>query len=257
MPHADWNGEVYHRISEPQFAWGQAVLETLPLAGDEVVLDAGCGSGRLTALLCARLPRGHVVAFDASASMLEAAKAALASFGPRVSFVHGDLGALVLPRQVDVVFSTATFHWVLDHRALFAGLARALRPSGRLHAQCGGAGNLKAFNALAARVAQAPRFRSQLSGFESPTFFAGVDDSRARLSDAGFVALDVTLVDAPTRFATAAAYREFIEHVILRHHLVRLAEADRGAFLDAVVEAAAGQWSLDYVRLNLRATRGP
>lgn len=257
MAHADWNGEVYHRISAPQFAWGQAVLETLTLQGDEVVLDAGCGSGRLTALLCERLPRGHVVAFDASASMLDAARASLAPFGDRVSFAQGDLGALALSRQVDVVFSAATFHWVLDHRALFAGLARALRPGGRLHAQCGGQGNLAGFSALVARVGAAPRFRAWLAGFESPTFFAGVDDSRRRLAEAGFVSLDVTLTPAPTPFPSAATYREFIEHVILRHHLVRLPEPERGAFLDAVVEASQGRWSLDYVRLNLRATRAP
>lgn len=68
-PVRGWNAAVYHRVSGPHVAWAQAVLDRLELAGDETVLDAGCGSGRVTRLLLERLPRGHVIAVDNSETM--------------------------------------------------------------------------------------------------------------------------------------------------------------------------------------------
>src|SRR5271165_59691 len=127
MTARDWDGATYDRISGPQARWGAALLDRLPLVGDERVLDAGCGSGRVTEALIERLPRGHVVALDASGQMLEAARSRLARFGDRVSFVQADLGRpLPIEPPVDAILSTATFHWVPDHDALFRNLAAVL-----------------------------------------------------------------------------------------------------------------------------------
>src|SRR5437588_11509857 len=119
----EWDASSYHRISEPQFRWGQQVLGRLELTGGETVIDAGCGSGRLTAQLLERLPEGHVIALDASENMLREARAHLQPrFGDRVSFVHADLQSLGIDEGADAIVSTATFHWVLDHPRLFEGL---------------------------------------------------------------------------------------------------------------------------------------
>ena len=72
-----WDAAAYHRVSAPQLEWAEKVLERLPLRGDETVVDAGCGSGRVTQLLLDRLPDGHVVAVDSSESMVEHAREAL------------------------------------------------------------------------------------------------------------------------------------------------------------------------------------
>ena len=76
-PSRDWDAASYDRVSDPQLGWALEQLERLPLAGDEVVLDAGCGSGRVTALLADRVPRGKVYAVDVAPSMVEHARAAL------------------------------------------------------------------------------------------------------------------------------------------------------------------------------------
>ena len=131
MSAPDWNAEKYQRVSEPQWNWGLKVLAELALEGNETVLDAGCGTGRLTAVLLERLPAGRVVALDVSKAMLEVAQRELERFGERVAFIHGDLSALGLHHRCDVVFSTATFHWVLEHAAMLRGLFDALRPGGR------------------------------------------------------------------------------------------------------------------------------
>lgn len=243
----DWNADVYHQISQPQFLWGLEVLAQLQLKGDETVIDAGCGTGRLTAQLAERLPRGRVIALDASDAMLEKAKAELKPFGDRISFQRADLADLKLDGVADIVFSTATFHWVLDHRALFAGLFRALKPGGRLHAQCGGLGNLAEHLKLAMGILK-------LENVAYPTFFADAAGSIARLKEAGFDDAQAWLRPAPTSFPDAAGFRTFITHVTLRTVVGTLGD-QADAFLDAVVSASAPRYTLDYVRLELRGVR--
>ncbi len=141
----EWNADEYHRLSAPQFLWGQRVLSELHLRGDECVLDAGCGTGKLTRLLLQNVPRGRVVGLDVSRNMvLHAQQNLRPDFGDRVQFVAADLLSLPFLGRFDGIFSTASFHWVLDHDALFRNLFQALKPSGWLHAQCGGGPNLGA-----------------------------------------------------------------------------------------------------------------
>jgi trans-aconitate 2-methyltransferase len=140
MP-CDWDAAAYSRLSTPQTAMGRDVLARLELAGDETVLDAGCGSGNVTELLVDRLPAGRVIAVDGPPSMVREARERLPD---RVDVREADLLELELEEPVDAILSTATFHWILDHDRLFARLHAALKPGGRLVAQCGGEGNVAA-----------------------------------------------------------------------------------------------------------------
>jgi trans-aconitate methyltransferase len=257
----EWDGNAYHRLSDPQHAWGRALLAHLPLDGDETVIDAGCGSGRLTAELLERLPRGHVVAVDRSANMLEAAREHLVPrFGARVSFECIDLVALA-PRAADAVFSTATFHWLPDHDRLFRALAAALRPGGRLVAQCGGAGNVERVHQRAEALMRTPTFAPCFTGWVNPWTFADPETTRTRLHEAGFVHADAHLVPSPTPFADVGTFRAFLASVLLRVHLQHIPTPElKAQFLDAIVTQAATDtppYELDYVRLNLTARRNP
>jgi trans-aconitate methyltransferase len=259
MSLTDWNAGTYHRVSNPQVGWGRKVLSRLDLRGDETVVDAGCGSGRLTAELLERLPRGRVIAVDASPAMLEVAGRELARFGDRVRLLHSDLLRLDLDAVADVVVSTATFHWVLDHPSLFARLLRALKPGGLLHAQCGGQGNIDRIRTRARRILDAPEFRPYMATFTPPWEYASPEVTAERLRAAGFVEVETGLEDALTVFEGEPPYREFLGTVIMRPYLAELPdEALRERLLDAMcAEAAADDppWSLDYVRLNMSARR--
>lgn len=254
----EWDAREYHRLSDPQFEWGKRVLDRLPLRGDETVIDAGCGSGRLTALLAERLPRGHVLAVDNSTNMVHEARTTLAPFGDRVEVRVANLTEFVSEIPVDAVFSTATFHWVLDHDRLFASIRSCLRHDGRLVAQCGGAGNLAEFYRLAEEIAEGPAFRQWFAGFSPGRNFQRADATAERLRRLGFVDIACSLEDAKTPFADEATFRAFIRTVVLRAHVARLPDEEaRDAYLDAVVLRAkkAHGLVLDYVRLNIAATR--
>jgi trans-aconitate 2-methyltransferase len=227
--------------------WGSAVLERLPLAGDETVLDAGCGSGRVTEELVERLPHGRVIAADAAPSMLVEARRRLERFGDRVTFVECDLGRpLPIAGPVDAVLSTATFHWVLDHDALFANLAAVLRPSGRLVAQCGGVGNVASVHAAAAEELG--------DGWHGPWNFATPEETAARLEAAGFVDVETWLHDEPTPIEPGEPMETFLRTVILRNHVERVPDAERAGFVRRVAELLPAS-TIDYVRLNILARR--
>ncbi len=243
----EWNAASYDKVADPQAQWGAEVLARLPLDGDETVLDAGCGTGRVTEQLLERLPRGRVVALDQSAAMLDQARARLARFGDVVAYVHADLGKpLPIPGPVDAILSTATFHWVPDHDALFANLAAVLRPGGWLVAQCGGAGNIARFIEVAASVD--PEFRRNEHNFQTP------EATAARLEREGFTDIRTWLSPAPTPFASTEELEAFIGTVCLRVHVAHLPEAERAPFVHAVATRMPER-VLDYVRLNITARR--
>lgn len=256
----EWNATAYHKVSGPQTSWGQRVLSRLTVRGNELAIDAGCGSGRLTGALMDRLPRGQVVAIDRSWNMLLAARTNLRPlYGARVKFVQVSLPDLPFSNAADLVFSTATFHWIKDHPALFAGIFEALRPGGRLHAQCGGGPNLARAHQLARQVMHAPAFAGYFTDWPGPWEFANAEITADRLRAAGFVTIATSLEEAPTTLATEADYREFVTTVIYHPHLERLPSAAlKEDFLDRVTALSAAEdppFTLDYWRLNMTATK--
>jgi trans-aconitate 2-methyltransferase len=225
--------------------WGETVLERLPLAGGERVLDAGCGSGRVTELLADRLPHGQVVALDGSPAMVDAARKRLARFGERIQYVVADLGRPLPIDPVDAVLSTATFHWVPDHDALFHHLAAILRPGGRLVAQCGGAGNIASIQRVLATIGE---------GWLGDVHFETAEDTTRRLEAAGFDEITCWLTEEPTDFEPGEPLEAYLRTVVLGSHLARLPPAEHDAFVRAVATALP-EPRIDYVRLNIVARR--
>jgi trans-aconitate 2-methyltransferase len=250
MTTRDWDAVAYDRLSNPQVAMAGPVLDRLPLNGDEIVLDAGCGSGRVTELLLERLPAGRVIGVDAAASMLEQARVRLA--GRPVELIRADLAQLELPRPVDAVFSNAVFHWVPDHDALFRALFTALRPGGRLVAQCGGKGNIERFHALACEVGDTDPFAPYLAGWTRPQNFADVEETEQRLRGAGFESIEVWLEPLPV---VPDSTEDYLRSVCLGPLVQRLPEELRDAYVKAVAERCGEPAELDYIRLNIVARR--
>jgi trans-aconitate 2-methyltransferase len=244
----EWDADTYDAVSDPQFQWGTEVLARLELSGSESAIDAGCGSGKVTEKLLDRLPEGKLLAVDGSEAMIAKARERL---GERASYLVADLSELDVPEPVELIFSTATFHWVLDHDRLFARLHAALRPGGRLVAQCGGQGNVAEHVKVIATVAARPEFASHLEQMTGMWNFAGPEETEARLRSAGFAEARCWLEPKPVTPTDPLA---FTSTVTLGPLLAQLPENRRRPFAEAILEESEQPLTLDYVRLNIEAT---
>jgi trans-aconitate 2-methyltransferase len=245
----DWDATTYHRVSEPHQVWARQLFERLALRGDEVVLDAGCGSGRVTEMLVDLVPDGRVYAVDLAPSMVEHTRELL---GDRVTASQQDLTEVSLPEPVDAIFSSATFHWIPDHAKLFGALAAVLKPGGRIVAQCGGFGNIDSFRLIADEVAQTGEFAPYFADWKGPWNYARADVTAERLEAAGFVEVSTWLEPSPV---TVDDPEPFVRTVCLLRHLDLLPQELHTDFIRAVLARAGTPLELDYVRLNIVARR--
>ena len=245
----DWDAATYDRVSAPQVEWAAAVIDRLELRGDETVLDAGCGSGRVTEMVIERVPNGKVIAVDAAPAMVAKAREKI---GDRAEVLLQDLAELHLSEQVDAVFSNAVFHWIRDHDRLFKRLFDALKPGGRIEAQCGGAGNIGNFHDTVSRLADRPPFSEYFEDWTGPWNFADDRTTTALLEEIGFTDVECSLEDWPV---TPPEPHNYLRTVCLGHHLEQLPDELRETLVGRVVDTMGDPLLLEYVRLNISARR--
>lgn len=267
------------------------MLARLWLRGDETVVDAGCGTGRLTAELARLLPRGRVLALDLSENMLRKAREhfeqegikqkGIETVGPgaspglrstparsstragalaraQINLICAELAALPFHQSVDGIFSTAAFHWVRDHDRLFHSLYAALKPGGWLEAQGGGGPNLARLRQRAGTLMSRHPYARYFAGWQPPQFYADEVSTAARLRKAGFVDVVTSVEPAGFTLDNVPDYRQYLATVTLHQHVARITDpALRERFLDDLVQLALAdsELHLDYWRLNLRGTK--
>ena len=256
---SDWNAQRYHDISAPQQAWGRRVLDRLTLSGDELVLDLGCGTGRLTEELQRRLAAGRGVGADRSEAMIESAAMWLCEHAPRAALVQADGAALPFRAVFDAVFSGATFHWILDHGALFRSIVTALKPGGRLVAQCGGAAEPRA----AARPCRSPPRRAGLRvlfrGLDgalvlTPTWSRRSEGSTRPASWTSTSGSKTRRRRSPARMSSRTSWPRYACAITSPSYR----RGEQKLFLSELTTAAAQDspaFTLDYSRLNIAARR--
>ena len=190
-----WNPKDYAQHSASQEAWARELLTQIELRPDDAVLDIGCGDGRTTAAIAKRVPNGRVVGVDLSPDMVRHADTqhCQAPAG-NLRFQQADAAALPFSGEFSVVFSNATLHWVPDQRAAVHGIARALRPGGRVIAQMGGQGNVAEAIAAFEHVAAGPRWRPIATFGELPYRFHAPASYDAWLKESGMEVQECRLI---------------------------------------------------------------
>ena len=262
---ARWNAADYSRNSAEQQRWARELIAKLRLRGDESLLDLGCGDGKVTAELATQLPRGRVVGADLSREMIEFARRNFpAAEHPNLSFVHGDASQLPFEREFDVVFSNAVLHWIIDHRPVLRGIARALKPGGRTLLQMGGHGNASDMLAAVDSLIAEPPWREYFANFRFPYGFYGPEQYRIWLLEAGLQPLRLKLIPKQMAHESVDRVTGWIRTTWLPY-IHAVPEARRSEFIDVVVEHYIrahppdpnGRVQVGMVRLEVEARSNP
>ncbi|MFH1571824.1 MAG: methyltransferase domain-containing protein, partial [Gemmatimonadota bacterium] len=234
-----WNADEYARSSAIQQQWAEELLDKLRLSPREQVLDLGCGDGKVTAALAAQVPDGRVVGLDSSPEMVEYARRHFPSDRhPNLQFALGDARALAFGAEFDVVFSNAALHWVVDHGPVVEGIARALRPGGRLLLQMGGRGNAAGVVAVVEQLLAEPPWSTHFAGFAFPYGFHGPREYAAWLASAGLEARRLELIPKDMVHAGRPQLAGWIRTTWLPY-LDRVPDVRRGDFAEALLERYA------------------
>lgn len=241
-----WDAETYSNLDLPHQRWGEQLLSSYEFRGDEIVFDAGCGTGRDTAKLSDRVPVGKVFAVDNSTSMLDVARRSLEEKYPNIQFCQADLlSDLSGFENVDLVYSVAAFHWISDHAKLFRNLYGVMKPGGYLLCDCGGKGNIQ-------DVIQAANSVIGSNDSERVWNFADAESTRINLEESGFQVLEVRLERDPATFSSDGEFESFLRTLILGDYLSKIDQKDRDAFVAQVARSIPSK-TVDYVRLKIQA----
>ena len=262
----DWDASTYDHISDAQESWGHEIIEYRKWNGNEIVLDAGCGSGRLTRILSSKVPQGKVIAVDSDLSMIRLAKENLAKIS-NIEFIKKDISQLELEEKVNVVFSNAVLHWILNHKKVFERLWQILNSGGQLLIQCGGHRDLAKTLSILNKVSESKEFNNYFCNnkgediWNQTWYFAKKEYTEKILQEIGFRNIQVFLEDKEAKFSNKEEYFLFIKTIVLLPYLKYLPnETLKDKFAKSVIQeiednAKELQWKLDFVRLNINAIK--
>jgi SAM-dependent methyltransferase len=251
----DWNAGLYDASHAFVWEFGRDLLALLAPQPGERILDAGCGTGHLTAGIAQA--GAHVLGVDRSEAMIAQARENF----PLLQFETRDVCALPYQDEFDAVFSNAVLHWVQPPETAAAAMARALKPGGRLVCEFGGCGNIRvlvegAYRALRQfGVVRPERF--------NPWYYPSVAEYSAVLEHCGIEVTFALLFDRPTPLQDGARGLETWFRMFGARLMEPLTDSQRPEFLRLVSEYAAphlfrdGNWSADYRRLRIAGRKLP
>lgn len=230
----EFDGEKYKQASSQQKAWGEKLIPDLGLAGDERILDLGCGDGALTARLAQFVPDGSVLGIDASRSMIETAQRDHAAANLRFELL--DIVSMDFQSEFDVVFSNAALHWVKDHSKLLANVPRSLKDRGKARFQFAGEGNCLNLISVLQEAILEKRYARYFENFEWPWYMPPIQRYRTLLDEVAFTDKRLWSQNADRHFESVEAMVKWIDQSSLVPFLSHIAEKGRQLFRDAVVE---------------------
>jgi SAM-dependent methyltransferase len=246
---SDWNAGLYDASHGFVWAFGRDLLGMLDAQAGERILDIGCGTGHLMAEIAAAGAR--VTGVDRSPAMIAQARATF----PALEFDVRDACALEFDAQFDAVFSNAALHWVKAAEDAAAGMARALKPRGRIVIEMGGRGNVAVLVEGAYRALR--RLGVARPELENPWYFPGVAEYAGLLERHGIEVTFATLFDRPTPLEEGDGGLDAWFRMFGSTLTAPLADADRAEFVRLVAEYCrpklwnGERWTADYRRLRI------
>lgn len=263
-----WDAKNYHKVSSIQENWAKELLSKRKWKGNEVLVDAGCGSGRVTKIIANILKEGRIYAIDLDKNMIENAKINLKD-QENIIFINSDLSTVELPEPVDIIFSNAVIHWIKDHYKLFCNFWKLLKQSGEILIQCGGKGNLGTIKPILDLTRESSEFMGYFLDWEDPWNFASAEETSSIMERAGFKKIETGLTKKIAEFSSFEEYRLFMKIVVMKPYLSYLPSDNNNRITDAFMDCflrhqkmsnkglpeVINDYSIDYTRLNIRATK--
>jgi len=258
-----WDANTYDIVSNAQEEWAKFIIKQRKWSGNEVVLDAGCGSGRITKMLSQLIRDGKIYAVDNDPNMIKKATEILGSI-ENIHIIQSDLTDMHfenMQTRFDIIFSNAVLHWILDHDKVFKNFYNLLNPKGELLIQCGGFGNLKRTISVINTVKDLSGFKHYFSEWKQSWNFAKPFDTKNLLEDIGFKDVHVYLSNSNINFDSKSNYLLYVKTVVLGPYLKYLpSEQLKNKFVEAISNLIEKdypelKWNLDYVRLNILASK--
>ncbi len=254
-----WDARTYDKVSSNvQLEWGRKLLEKRRWVGNEIVIDAGAGSGNLTKILADKVPNGKVYAVDADSNMVQEAKSNLSGCR-NVQVMQSSMNKVNLPTELDIIFSNAALHWVLDQEGVFLHFWKLLKPNGELLIDYGGQGNLERPLSVIFKIMQSEQFKESFANWKQSWYFPKPDETERLLQKVGFKEIQVDLSSQIISFSDRQSFATFVRTVIMKPFLGYLPDANRKEqFIDAFLNMFEGQgwpWSLEFMRLTISARK--
>ena len=263
-----WDARTYDKVSSNvQLEWGRKLLAKRRWNGNEIVMDAGAGSGNLTRILADKVPNGQVYAVDADANMIQQAKSNLSGY-KNVQVIYSNMDKVNLPTDtIDVIFSNAALHWILNHDAVFSHFWQLLKPNGgrgaggELLIECGGGDdNLAGTLPVIFKIMQYDQFKEYFANWKQPWYFANTDETKRLLQKTGFKNIQVNLSNRTTSFSDLHSFAIFVKTVILKPLLGYISDSNKkdeflDAFLNEYKRSDHQAWSLDLTLLSIQARK--
>src|SRR5262245_38005937 len=231
----EWHASDYHRQSGLQQAMAEEQLSRLTLSGTERVLDVGCGDGKITAAIAARVPRGSVLGVDPSHDMITFASG---RFGPpahpNLRFDVADARRLPYRDEFDLVVSFNALHWVPEQDAALASIGAALKPGGRALLRMVPQGRRESLEDVIEEVRQRPRWSGGFVGFRRPYVHLTPDEYGVLAERAGLRVVAVHVTDEAWDFRAREAFVAFAQATFVEW-TQHLPESDWDAFIADVL----------------------
>ena len=206
----EWRGGDYSQVSSLQQAMAEDALGKLTLQGSERVLDVGCGDGKITAEIAARLPAGSVLGVDPSRDMIAfAASHFSAADHANLRFDVADARRLPYRGEFDLVVSFNALHWVREQSAALDSIHASLKPTGQALLRFVPQGQRKCLEDVIEEIRKRDHWAGYFAGFQKPYAHFSADEYRALAEQSGFRVVRLNIEPGAWDFKTRDAFTAF------------------------------------------------
>ena len=243
----EWNATNYNNHADFVSKLAMPVVELLDPKDGEYILDVGCGEGSLAVEI--EKFGANVLAIDLSEDMVEKTKqkGIEAYVMSATDIEYAD--------KFDAIFSNATLHWVLDPKLALEQFYKALKDDGRVVAEFGGEGNIKALISAIKRVFDN---HSEFGEFNNPWYFPSIKTYKKMVEEVGFKVVSMESIKRDTKIDDISNWLDIFANGIIKDLNKRAQDVFKKEVRDIlkpILYTDEKGWVVDYVRLRFKAVK--